>query len=237
MATNAFQTGWQAASSRNAERRERKQALSDEERQLHVSDLYAKGQALSKLIPSLSGEQRDTAMRQLTDIEQGIRSIYHPDNNPGAVQKDWHLLTGLITGKLLGKKSQPAQPRIATATEPGVSGADIQVPVAPMSSGGSGLAALTLPASTQSIAMPGIPATKTSRDVGPMTPQLARTMAQRNKAREAAEQDVVAAGLIDVGQIFTAVGLRLFFRTQLRVNFLPLSILAAVAVSRGGMMR
>jgi len=97
---SAWSEGWQTGTNLATAQRERKEALTDEERRLHVADLYSKGQALSKVIPTLSGEKRQKAMDDLAGIESGIQQVYHPDNAPtfgeGALAKDWHHLANLI---------------------------------------------------------------------------------------------------------------------------------------------
>ncbi len=183
----AWDSGVAIAQKSIADRRQRRQALSDEERKLQVTDLYTKGHELAKIIPSLSGADREKAMGQLTDVESSIHSIYHPDNNPGAIQKDWHLLTNLIT-----RKPRPIPINIGYDS-----------PVTPD---------LTLPADTQAAQPAAVPATQLrvpgeaitlpggrSADVRPapqiMTPTQRRIMALRDEARKRAGLDVGAAGL------------------------------------------
>lgn len=118
MASSAFQLGWEAGHQKNVEKRQRKQALSDEERRATVATLYDQGDKLSKLAYSLpeGSADREKAMKQLTDVEQSIQQIYHPDNNPGAIQKDWHLLTSLVTGKKSAPTVAPQGQESTTTT-------------------------------------------------------------------------------------------------------------------------
>jgi hypothetical protein len=205
----AWQAGWQTGSHLAAEARARKQALSDEERQLAVSTLYERGHSLSRLIPSLTGPDRDKAMSQLTDIEASIKQVYHPDRNPGALQKDWHFLTGLI------RKPRPAAAALSTTTEAGTPEQALSMPGPSVSFPGSTINVVRPPASgigpsqsfkavtpsttvtpEQSITLSATPATKTAT-VKPaaLTSSQRQRMSQREQARAAAEQDARAAGL------------------------------------------
>ena len=165
MSTGAFELGWELA----GERRARKQQLSDEERQLKVSNLYDQGHKLAATIPQLSGDERERAMQQLVDVEQNIADIYHPQKNPGALRKDWDLLKSLILRK---PRSVPLNfdPTRTTTQTP-----DFTLPGTD----------ITLPGSTYDVR----PAPQA------MTPQQRQEMQNRDQARRAAELDVAAAGL------------------------------------------
>jgi len=169
--STAFELGWQSGRARNARRRERKEGLEDEERKQRVSDLYDKGHSLAKLIPSMTGEDRTKAMSDLTDIEQSIHQIYHPDSNPGALQKDWHWLANLVT------KKPPPKPVVSTRVEAGI-------PAETFTMGG------------ERIDMPAAPS-YTAAAIAPtaMTPTQRRIAALRNEAAKRAGIDVAAAGL------------------------------------------
>jgi hypothetical protein len=167
----AFSAGWASGERLADERRARKWQLADEERQFTVSNLYNKGQALAKAIPSLSGDQRTTAMGDLSDIEADLAKIYHPDHNPGALQKDWQWLQGLI------RKPKPAPAVLQKTTEPGT-------PEETMSMGG------------EQIKLPATPPYQFVQPItSAMTSRQRQGMAEREKARAAAEIDVEAAGL------------------------------------------
>jgi hypothetical protein len=235
----AWQSGFQLAEDAMARRRERKQQLSDEERQLRVSDLYDKGHRLAATIPQLSGDERQKAMGQLTDIEASIHSIYHPDNAaPGALQRDWDFLKGLIT-----RKPRPIPLNVSydsTVTS------DINLPAA-----GESMQVATVPATqtttgyrdpvtgnlrttttadpglpAASISMPGAPLTipgGRSVDVRPapaaMTKQQRRQMAQRDEARKQAQLDVAAAGLSPEEEAAATSRKNLAYITQARKDF------------------
>jgi hypothetical protein len=167
-----------------AHNRERKEQLSDEERKLHVSSLYQQGDALSKLIPSLSGDRREQAMKSLTSIEADIASIYHPNNNPGALQKDWDFLRGMFNRK----KAAPALSNVsydATVTPDLNLTAEAQFPAGGAANATSTGAPITIPGHVA--------------DVRPaaaiMTPQQRRTYTRQDEARKKAQIDVQAAGL------------------------------------------
>jgi hypothetical protein len=171
----ANQAAWQAGvdiASKNIDaRRERKQALTDEERWLKVSSLYDRGNSIAKLVPSLSGNDRDRAMSQLTNIEQNIASIYHPDRNPNALRRDWHRLVGLI------HKSPPPGSVLAKTTEAGT-------PAASITMGGDQVRLDATPAYTTLTPKPEA-----------MTKAQRQRMARRDEARQQAELDVASAGL------------------------------------------
>jgi len=175
MATGAFELGAELA----RERRARKQALTDEERQKKVDNLYDQGHKLAATIPQLSGAERDAAMKSLTDIEQNIASIYHPDNAPGALQKDWDFPKGLITRK---PRPIPLNVSYDSTVTP-----DINLPAA-----GESMQVATVPATqtttgyrdpvtgnlrTTTTADPGLPAASISMPGAPLTiPVVAASM-------------------------------------------------------------
>lgn len=99
MSTAAFGLGFTSMQARLAERRQRREQLEDEARRFEVTRLYDAGHNLAQTIPSLSGDARDRATQQLTDVEEQIRNIYHPQKNPGALQRDWDHLASLIRRK------------------------------------------------------------------------------------------------------------------------------------------
>jgi hypothetical protein len=171
----AWNLGWQTGQNRATERRERRQALSDEQRQLHVTGLYGKGNAIAKTIPSLAegSAERQKAMGQLTDIEAELHTIYHPLNNPGALQKDWRWLSELFARK----RAAPAPEVFAKTVAPGTPETTINM-------------------NGQTITLPATPAYSTARpQPQAMTPPQRQRMANRDAARQRAEQDVAAVGL------------------------------------------
>ena len=70
-----------------------KQALSDEELQGKIQDEIGKRQAIIEKLPTLQGPERDKATSDLTEIAHNLRELYHPEKNPGAIEKLGHLLT------------------------------------------------------------------------------------------------------------------------------------------------
>ena len=219
MASSAFQTGWQAASSRNADRRERKQALADEQRKNRWTDLHDKLNSIRDNASKLGKLNDPETLTALADVHQQMDDLYHPSHSPGALQRDWEWIKSKITRKqpdVLGLDQPSAV--TTTATGPGVSGSDVQVPVAPMSSGGSGLAALTLPASTQTMQMPAAPATRTSTFT-PKTAQQRQQAAERDKTRAAARLDIAAGGLTPEQEAQAESRKNLVTVTQARKDF------------------
>lgn len=98
------------------EKEERKRALSDEELQGKISGLIDKRKYLVETkIPALKGTpDYEPAMKELQGVETGLREMYHPDVNPGAIAKFGHLLTDHLGIKVknsnaegLGTKKDP----------------------------------------------------------------------------------------------------------------------------------
>jgi hypothetical protein len=244
---SAFQSGLQSGRNFQKERRERKEKLEDEARQQKVTDLYGRGKSLALSIKSMAQDDpaRQKAMDDLTSVEQDIASIYHPDNGgTSALQKDWHLLAGLI------HKSRPAAASVSlTATSPGATlKPDAQTvtltdtPDAPIGSvlkpGGDLSASLSAVragtklapgtgTATQSVTMPSAPVTipgTTYRPVATaMTPQQRQQIARQNAARATAEQDVEAAGLTPEQTASADSAQKLAFIQQARKDYKKLN--------------
>lgn len=91
-----------------------KQQISDEDRQLKAQDfIEAKHGALAKL-PSIKdqygedSQQYKDAMQTITQSQYGLGQLYHPDNAPGALQKDWHFLLEKMHGIAKPKDNTPS---------------------------------------------------------------------------------------------------------------------------------
>jgi hypothetical protein len=115
-------------------------------------------------------------MDALANVETQLNQIYHPAHAPGALQKDWNFLKGLIS-----RKTKPTPAVLSKTVEPGTSAAMLTMP------GQYGPESVTLPATPayQTVQM------KPQR----MTKQQSQLAAQREQARQRAETDVLAAGL------------------------------------------
>jgi len=116
MADNgAWQQGWAEGRERSSERHAHKQALSDQELEGKIQDLIQKRSDLVAKIPTLQGTyDYGPAVQSLTDVEQGLRDVYHPSKNPSAIQKFGHLLTdhlGITVKGKDGKKETLPQAR------------------------------------------------------------------------------------------------------------------------------
>jgi hypothetical protein len=187
----AFELGWQGAREALEHRRERKEMLADEERKVKISDLFDKGHRLSALIPSLAGDDRAKAVDTLTNIESDIRQIYHPDHNPGALQKDWHWLEGLI------RRPKPAAPVLQSSTTQAATPATTVTLPGQAQSFRVGEQQINIPAAltTNPVALDATPPAKVvsiRRDA--LTPDQRQRMQGREQARQRAEQDVMASG-------------------------------------------
>ena len=94
----AWAIGAQIGSERAKERRERKQALSDEERQ-SKAQLYAT--QLTSLRDKISNfkegtpEYNDT-FNEIQNTLHGVRELYHPDTHPGLIESHGHLITDAL---------------------------------------------------------------------------------------------------------------------------------------------
>jgi len=77
-----------------ADKSARKKELSDEQHQATITDLIGKRKSLIEKIPTLKGTpDYEPALKSLQEVETGLRELYHPANNPGAIAKFGHLLT------------------------------------------------------------------------------------------------------------------------------------------------
>ena len=212
----AFQLGWAAAD----EGRARKQQLADEERKLKVTELLNQRKALANNAASLKGADRDKAVSQLQDLDLAFAKIYHPDHNPGALQKDWHWLQNLIrkpkqnsavlstsepgTGTPEETITLPEQKIDFPSTQPTVTGPASQGPYAEgltstdqtVSVNGKDIAVPAPIAVSETVTLPktpNLPAVKVA--AAKLTPQQRKLTKQRDDARKQAEIDVAAAGL------------------------------------------
>ena len=71
-----------------------KRELADEEHGRKINDLIDRHSALISKIPTLKGTpDYEPALKSLQEVETGLRELYHPANNPGAIAKFGHLLT------------------------------------------------------------------------------------------------------------------------------------------------
>jgi hypothetical protein len=93
----AFQSGWDTAANVLAERRARKQALSDEEFETHASrfadELASNRQILSTIDPQKNPQLYASKVQDLQRNLADIRELYHPDRHPNAVARFGHLIT------------------------------------------------------------------------------------------------------------------------------------------------
>lgn len=141
--TAAFQSGLQTERTRQDERRQHKQALEDESRQFKVADLWDQRNAIRANLaslgltdpnnPAVANDPRfQQGQKSLTDIQTQLDDIHDPVKNPGALQRDFEFIKGLITRK------HPAQapptssaPPSTTSTIPDVTLGSSAAPLAP----------------------------------------------------------------------------------------------------------
>lgn len=93
----AWEQGWALGAGAAQQRLAHKQALSDEEFQQHASllgdELSNNRQILSTIDPQTNPEQYAAKVNDLRENLANLRTLYHPDRNPGAIGKFGHLLT------------------------------------------------------------------------------------------------------------------------------------------------
>ncbi len=91
----AFESGYQQGYDVLAQKRARKQALSDTELYGKINDLIQKRTALVTKASSLQQgtPEYDETFNALRQVDTDLRTTYHPDNNPKAIEKFGHLLT------------------------------------------------------------------------------------------------------------------------------------------------
>jgi hypothetical protein len=93
----AWQAGVDIAMRRGEERRERKEALSDEEFQTHANriagEMASNRNLLAAINPQASPGAYAAKVNDLRQNLQDLRELYHPDRHPDAVARFGHLIT------------------------------------------------------------------------------------------------------------------------------------------------
>ena len=109
----AWQEGWQIGKERMDERRAHKQALSDMElqgkAQMYATQLTDLQKKISEL-PKDSQEYKDT-FAAIQGTLKGVRELFHPNTNPGLIEKAGHLITDAL------KITTPAQRQASKDTK------------------------------------------------------------------------------------------------------------------------
>lgn len=85
----------QAGTQAGLDQIQRKRALKDSELQNQIQDLIGQRSAIVSKISSFDKgtPEYDEALNSLRQVETGLREVYHPDKNPGAIQRFGHMLT------------------------------------------------------------------------------------------------------------------------------------------------
>ena len=105
----AFESGYQQGYGAMEQRHAHKQALSDMELEGKIKDLIGQRSALVSKLPALLGEdgkptpEYNQAFDALKQVNAGLVDAYHPQKNPGAIQKLGHLLTDHLGIKVNGE--------------------------------------------------------------------------------------------------------------------------------------
>lgn len=91
----AFETGYQTGLERGSEGRLRQQALKDQELQMKIGDLVDQRKThLANLSNLKAGTpDYDQSFNALRETDTSLRTLLHPDTNPGAFAKFGHILT------------------------------------------------------------------------------------------------------------------------------------------------
>lgn len=116
---SAWNEGWTQGREAAQHRRDRKDMLSDEDRQIKAKDLIDTRNGILQKLPTLVGPngektpEYNDAYQSLTQAQQGLAELYHPDKAPGALQKDWHFLLEKMHG---GTGSKDKTPPAASTT-------------------------------------------------------------------------------------------------------------------------
>jgi len=100
--SQAWAEGAAIGSERAKEHRDKKERMSDEELQGKISTLIDNRKAIQGKLPLLLDDkgnptpQYNDAIQQLTQNARDLREVYHPDKQPGAIEKFGHLLTDAL---------------------------------------------------------------------------------------------------------------------------------------------
>lgn len=133
MANEAFVHGFDIGYGRADDERLHARALADQEHQQKITDLVNQRQELVNKIPSLNQgtPEYDEAHKALQAVNLNLADVYHPEKNPGAIQKFGHLLTDHIglTNPQDRAAKQAAQLQLKTDTAG--KAADAQIAAAP----------------------------------------------------------------------------------------------------------
>jgi len=130
----AFTLGFESGARQSAANQARKQALSDHEFQTKVQDLIDKRTSLVSKIPALKGTpDYEPTVQALTQVEQGLRTLYHPENNPGAIAKFGHLLTDHLGLTSPDKRKAQAQAKTAQGQLSDLRSVQSDIAAAPLS--------------------------------------------------------------------------------------------------------
>ena len=109
----AWSEGWQLGKELSQERRAHKQALSDKElqgkAQMYATQLTDLQKKISEL-PKDSQEYKDT-FAAIQGTLKGVRELFHPNTNPGLIEKAGHLITDAL------KITTPAQRQASKDTK------------------------------------------------------------------------------------------------------------------------
>jgi hypothetical protein len=98
----AWDQGWAMGAGRAQEGRAHKQALSDQELEGKIQELVDNRKAIQGKLPTLLDEQGNPtpqyneAITALTQNARDLREVYHPQKQPGAIDRFGHILTDAL---------------------------------------------------------------------------------------------------------------------------------------------
>ena len=112
--SGAWDQGWSLGSGIAQQQQAHKQALSDEEFHQVNDELFKQRDAIQSKLPALKDDPTayQNATDQLTTINKAIRLHWHPDKNPGMIQKYGHMLLNKI-----GISHEAQQPSVTTQSQ------------------------------------------------------------------------------------------------------------------------
>jgi hypothetical protein len=169
-----------------AHNRERKEKLADEDRKNKFTDLHDQLHAIQTNAAKLGKLNDPETVAQAAKLYQQMDQLYHPANNPGALQRDWEFIKGVITRKKPAPPTQAPQapvntsatPDLTLPAEPGLGDASI-----PPASAVAGPAGLATPVTTSAMKPGSAPAKGATlpgqayKVTGPTPPPASDTMA------------------------------------------------------------
>lgn len=139
----AFDSGYEQGLQRGGEGHARKEALKDEELQNKIQDLIGQRSALVSKISTIDDKnspEYKQAFDALKQVHTSLVDVYHPQKNPGAIEKLGHLLTDHLKITSPEKREAKQQTQLATKNQNADKASQLDVNAAPLSPGEASIA-------------------------------------------------------------------------------------------------